>query len=106
TALAIAAEKKSPLFPDLNTWVEETGLELGDAVSWSGLMAPAGTPLAIRQKIAQAVTDAMRAPAMRARLAKMGTEGRGGTPEELNVAIQQDAERYSAIIQTLGLRLD
>jgi len=106
TALAMASEKQSPLFPSLRTWVEETGLELGDAVSWSGLMAPAGTPLEIRQKIAQAVTEAMRAPAMQERLAKMGTEGRGGTPEELNAAIRQDADRYSAIIQALGLRLD
>jgi len=75
-------------------------------VSWSGLMAPAGTPLALREAIARKVTAAMRSPEVQERLRAQGTVGLGGTPQELATAIARDYERYGKVIRTLNIQLD
>lgn len=105
-ALGMASERRSSLAPDIPTLEESSGVSIGDAVSWSGLMAPAGTPLALREKIAAAVTQAMRSPDIQKRLAVMGTVGLGGTPQELAKAMQDDSNRYGNVIKTLGIKLD
>ncbi|HYG45611.1 MAG TPA: tripartite tricarboxylate transporter substrate-binding protein, partial [Bordetella sp.] len=83
-----------------------TGLSFGDAISWSGLMAPADTPLALRQKIAQSVSRVMQSAEVRQKLAALGTVGLGGTPQELSQAISEDYQRYGEIVQRLDIRLD
>lgn len=105
-ALGIASERRSELMPDMPTLAEETGLSFGDAVSWSGLMAPAGTPLALREAIARKVTAAMRSADVQERLRAQGTVGLGGTPQELAAAIARDYERYGKLIRTLNIQLD
>ncbi|WP_124079699.1 Bug family tripartite tricarboxylate transporter substrate binding protein [Pigmentiphaga humi] len=105
-ALGIVAEQRSPLAPDMPTLKETTGLSFGDAVSWSGLMAPAATPLALREKIARAVTKVMRSPEARETLAGQGTVGLGGTPAELAAAIAEDSRRYGGVIKALDIKLD
>ena len=105
-ALGVVAEQRSPLVPEMPTLKEATGLSFGDAVSWSGLMAPAGTPLALREKIARAVTRAMRSSQARELLARQGTVGLGGTPDNLSKAIAEDSRRYGQVIKALDIRLD
>ncbi|MFW7346529.1 MAG: Bug family tripartite tricarboxylate transporter substrate binding protein [Pigmentiphaga sp.] len=105
-ALGVVAEQRSPLVPEMPTLKEATGLSFGDAVSWSGLMAPAGTPLALREKIARAVTRAMRSSQARELLARQGTVGLGGTPDDLSKAIAEDSRRYGQVIKALDIRLD
>lgn len=105
-ALGMASEERSVLMPEMPTLAEETGLSLGDAISWSGLMAPAGTPLALREAIAKSVTAAMRAPEVQEKLKTQGTVGLGGTPQELAAAIHRDYERYGKTIRALNLKLD
>ncbi|MGD9945453.1 MAG: Bug family tripartite tricarboxylate transporter substrate binding protein [Burkholderiaceae bacterium] len=104
--LGVAAEARTELAPEVPTLKEVTGKSLGDAVSWSGLMAPAKTPLALRQKIAADVTRAMQSPDMRQRLAQQGVVGLGGTPQALAAAIAADSERYGKVIRALNLSLD
>ncbi|MBN9472937.1 MAG: tripartite tricarboxylate transporter substrate binding protein [Burkholderiales bacterium] len=105
-ALGVVAEQRSPLVPEMPTLKETTGLSFGDAVSWSGLMAPAATPLALREKIARAVTQAMRSPQAQELLARQGTVGLGGTPDDLSKAIAEDSRRYGEVIKALDIRLD
>lgn len=105
-ALGIASEKRSPLYPELPTIREITGLSLGDAISWSGLMAPAGTPLELRQKIAVDVTRAMQSRDVQDKLALQGTVGLGGTPDALDKAIDADSLRYGAVIKTMNISLE
>lgn len=105
-AVAMVADRRSELAPDIPTLPEGAGFSLGDAVSWSGLMAPAGTPLALREKIAAAVTAAMRSPQVREKLAQQGTIGIGGSPDALRRAIQVDYERYGQVIREMKLQLD
>lgn len=105
-ALGMASEKRSTLMPDMPTLAEVTGVSIGDAVSWSGLMAPAGTPLALREAIAKSVTAAMRSPDVQEKLGALGTVGLGGTPQELAAAIARDNERYGKVIRKLNIHLD
>ena len=105
-ALGMASEKRSVLMPEIPSLSEETGLSLGDAISWSGLMAPAGTPLALREAIARSVTAAMRSADVQEKLRTQGTVGLGGTPQELASAILHDYERYGKVIRSLNIQLD
>ncbi|HYG45692.1 MAG TPA: tripartite tricarboxylate transporter substrate binding protein [Bordetella sp.] len=105
-ALGMATEARSVLMPDMPTLKEATGLSFGDAISWSGLMAPADTPLALRQKIAQSVSRVMQSAEVQQKLAALGTVGLGGTPQELSQAISDDYQRYGEIVQRLDIRLD
>ncbi|WP_299450771.1 tripartite tricarboxylate transporter substrate binding protein [uncultured Pigmentiphaga sp.] len=105
-AVGMASEERSSLAPDIPTLKESAGVSIGDAVSWSGLMAPAGTPLEVREKIAAAVTQAMRSQEIQQKLAAMGMVGLGGTPEELAKAMKSDSDRYRKVIQTLDITLD
>lgn len=105
-AIGIASDQRSPVVPNIPTLQEATGFSIGNAVSWSGLMAPAGTPLALREKIAAAVTQAMRSPDVQKKLAAMGTVGLGGTPQELAKVIEDDSNRYGKVIKSLNIKLD
>lgn len=105
-AFGIASENRSILMPEMPTLAEETGVSIGEAVSWSGLLAPAGTPLALREAIAKRVTAAMQSPDVQERLKTLGTVGLGGTPDGLAAAIARDSQRYGKVIRTLNIQLD
>jgi tripartite-type tricarboxylate transporter receptor subunit TctC len=106
TLLGIAAQQRSPLLPDTPTLTESTGETYGDFISWSGLMAPAGTPIAIREKIARDLKHVMDNTDLNRVLASSGTVGIGSTPQQLDAAIREDYERYGRIIADLKLALD
>lgn len=106
TLLGIAAQQRSPLIPDTPTLTESTGETYGDFISWSGLMAPAGTPIAIREKIARDLKYVMDNTDLNRVLASSGTVGIGSTPQQLDAAIREDYDRYGRIITDLNLALD
>ena len=78
-ALAIASRVRSALLPDIPT-VAEMGVAGYEGILWIGLMAPAGTPKTIIDKLAAAARDAVRSPATAARLQHDGVDIGGGTP--------------------------
>lgn len=106
TLLGMAAGQRSPLLPNAPTLTESTGEHYGDFVSWSGFMAPAGTPLAVREKIAHDIRQVMDSTDLKQVLAGSGTVGIGSTPQELSDAMRADYERYGRIITDLNLALD
>lgn len=106
TLLGMAAGQRSPLLRNAPTLTESTGEHYGDFVSWSGFMAPAGTPLAVREKIAHDIRQVMDSTDLKQVLAGSGTVGIGGTPQELSDAMRADYERYGRIIADLNLALD
>ena len=105
-ALGIAAEERSVLIPDLPTLQEATGRSYGDAISWSGLMAPAGTPLPIREKIARDIKHLMQSTDLSEKLAQQGTVGIGSTPQELAAAIDRDYKRYGKAIEEMNISIN
>lgn len=105
-ALGVASSERSKLVPEIPTIYEVSGMPKQEAVSWSGLMAPANTPLALREKIARDVTAALNSEDVIQKLRALGTEPLGGTPQQLETAIKKDSDRYGALIKKLNVSIE
>ena len=101
--IAIAASKRTPLVPNVPTLKEVSGKDLGDFFSWSAIMAPAETPVKIREKIAHDVTQILQDPKIVERFSKLGAQPIGGTPASLQELINKDSKNYKAIIESSGI---
>jgi tripartite-type tricarboxylate transporter receptor subunit TctC len=104
-ALAIASRERSALLPDIPT-ISEMGIAGYEGILWIGLMAPAGTPKAIVDKLAAAVRDAVRSPATAARLQHDGVEIGGGTPEAFGALIAKEIVQWRDLAQSARITLD
>lgn len=102
TLLAVAGEKRSPQFPNVPTFREQ-GYDLV-ATPWYGLFAPAGTPSATVQRLAQAAMEAVQDPAVAQRLADMGVEPTGYAPAKLAEIMKADYERWGPPIRESGFK--
>jgi tripartite-type tricarboxylate transporter receptor subunit TctC len=89
--------------PDVPT-LAEAGMTGYDAGIWIGLLAPAGTPPAIIEKLSAAANDALKAESVRAALKAQGTDPVGGTPKEFADFIRADIEKWTAVLATSGVK--
>jgi len=76
------------------------------AVSWTGMLAPAGTPKAIIDKVAADVKEAVESPEVRDKLIAQGAVPQASTPAELQKLIDADRARYGKIIRDKGLKAE
>jgi tripartite-type tricarboxylate transporter receptor subunit TctC len=104
-ALAVSGERRSPGFPDLPT-VAEAGVPGYAAPTWSGVIAPAGVPRPIVDKLNAAINKAIQSPAFVERFAMIGDEPAGGTPEEFAALIRSDSAKWGEVVKRAGVRLD
>ncbi len=104
-ALAVATAQRSSVLPDVPT-LDEAGLKGFDIASWFGLMAPAGTPPDVIAKVHGEVVRQLALPDVRARLAQMGAEPVGNTPEQLAQQINGEVERFALLARKARLQLD
>ncbi|EWS66123.1 Argininosuccinate lyase [Hydrogenophaga sp. T4] len=104
-ALAVAAEKRHPLIPDVPTF-EELGIKGMIMNAWYGVAAPAGTPAAVVAKVNQAVEHALKSGELSKRLADIGAEVRGGTPEAFATFWRNELVRYEKLVKLTGASLD
>jgi tripartite-type tricarboxylate transporter receptor subunit TctC len=104
-ALAITGKKRSSVFPDLPT-VAEQGLRDYDVSAWYGLLAPAGTPRPIIEKINAEVRKALQSPDIQQRLAADGSESVGSSPEEFGKFIQVEIAKWGKAVKAAGARVD
>jgi tripartite-type tricarboxylate transporter receptor subunit TctC len=102
-ALGVASLKRSPAAPDLPT-VAEQGFPGFEALSWYALMAPAGTPPDVIDRIAAESARALRDPAVRERLLGLGANPVGGTPAELGTMLKGEYTRWGDFIRKTGIR--
>lgn len=102
--LAVAGEQRDASFPDVPTFREQ-GFDLV-AKPWYGLFAPAGTPAATVDRLAQAAVAAINDPALRKRLVEMGLEPTGQGPQALATALKDDYERWGPPIRASGFKGD
>lgn len=103
-ALAATGTKRSPLFPDVPT-VAQAGLPGYSAASWFGILAPAGTPKSIVNRLNLEVNKAFAAPEIKAAYAAEGLDPAGGTPEDVAKSIRDGMEQWGQLIRDLGLKL-
>ncbi len=104
-ALAVAARKRNVALPDVPTF-DEVGIAGVYSSSWYGLMAPAGTPRPIIQRINDELNTLMKTPEMVKRLADFGGDIGGGTPEAFGEFIASELKRYADVVKASGAKLD
>jgi tripartite-type tricarboxylate transporter receptor subunit TctC len=104
-ALAVSGEHRSPAFPDLPT-IAEAGVPGYAAPTWSGIIAPAGVPRPIVDKLNAAINKALKSEGMSKFFATVGDEPAGGTPEDFAAVIASDSRKWGEVIKRAGIRLE
>ena len=104
-AIAVTGAARSPIFPDLPT-VAEAGVPGYEAVIHYGMVAPAGTPRLIVERLNAELRAALNTDDVRARIADEGGESLAGTPEQQAVDIDQEETKWGALVRKLGLRAE
>ncbi|HET7402899.1 MAG TPA: tripartite tricarboxylate transporter substrate binding protein [Usitatibacter sp.] len=97
-ALAIASPKRSAQLPDVPT-VAESGLPGFDVTSWYGIVARAGTPSAVVQKIQRDMAEALQSEDVRAKLGGLGLEPVGDTPQQFDALIRAESRKWGDIVR-------
>jgi tripartite-type tricarboxylate transporter receptor subunit TctC len=105
-ALAKLDPRPLPALPDLPTLTAATGIDLGDIAVWLGLVAPAGTPPAIVDKLAAEVAKILGDPQVKARADAVGLFPVTDTPTEFAAFIQHEAARWPEVVKRSGLHFD
>ncbi len=101
--LAIAANKRSSLLPDVPT-MAEAGMPDFNTPLWFGLVAPAGTPRPVIEKLAAAAQKAMHAPHAGDLLHKQGFEPEDMGPDQFAAFIRSEITRWSAVVHSAGMK--
>jgi tripartite-type tricarboxylate transporter receptor subunit TctC len=101
-ALAVGTLKRSPSLPEVPT-VAESGYPGFDASLWLAIMAPAGTPAPVIERLHKEVVAAVGAPDTRDLLDKAGAEVLTSTPAELAAMIRDGVSRYAGIVKAAGV---
>ncbi|MDP9899328.1 tripartite tricarboxylate transporter substrate binding protein [Variovorax ginsengisoli] len=95
--LAVSGPQRWPGLPNVPT-VAEQGVPGYDVRSWAGLMAPAGTPVAIVEQLNAAVIKALEVPSVRKRLEDMGGEARSSTPAEMKTMVSDELDKWKRVV--------
>ena len=101
--LAIAADSRLPLLPDVPT-LAEAGLPGIEVSGWYGLLVPSATPPVVIEKLRAAVEAAVRSPEVSARISEVGAVPRTGTPREFSDLMASEYARWTPIVKALDLR--
>ncbi len=104
-ALAVTADKRSDLMPDVPT-MKEAGVAGVEVPVWYGLLAPAGTPKAVVDALAGAAIKAARSPELKPRLIEQGTDPIGSTPEEFSRLLKSEIAKYAETVKVSGATVE
>ena len=106
TALAVTSGERSVALPDVPTVAEATGLKGFEASSWFGLLAPAGTPAEIVNRIQQETAKALASPALKERLLAQGAIPSGMSPADFGRFIAAETKKWAAVVKASGAKVD
>ena len=104
-ALALVAPQRSGALPDVPT-VAEAGLADFEVTTWYGILAPAGTPRPIINRLNAELVKIMHAPEMKEKLAASGTDPLTSTPEEFAAYIKREITKWGDVIRKAGVKAD
>ena len=104
-AMAVTLKERSSLAPDIPT-VKELGL--GDITTdlWFGLVAPAGTPQAIVEKLGKNISDVLKKLDVREKLRQQAVDPQPDSPAQFSTFLKEEIVLYSRLIKELGIKLD
>ena len=103
--LAVTSETRSALAPELPTMVE-SGFDDFVTASINFLVAPPGTPIAVRRRINEAVAHALASDEVRQAFSKMGADARPASPEELSSYVTRQQQRWARIVEATRLSVE
>jgi tripartite-type tricarboxylate transporter receptor subunit TctC len=102
-AFAVTSLKRSVAVPDLPT-MAESGYPGFEAVPWFGLLAPAGTPPVVVEKIYRETARCLAMPQLRTQLERLGLDVIGNTPAEFAALIKAEIPQWAVVIKSAGIR--
>ncbi len=103
-ALAVSTPKRSPAAPDVPT-VAEAGVPGYSAAAWFGLLAPAGTPKAVVDKLSAETARILKVADVAERLSSLGAEPVGDTPEQFAAHIKSEIAKWAKVIRDANVEL-
>jgi len=104
-ALAVTSASRHPQLPDVPTMIE-SGIPDYIMTFWSGVVAPAGVPAEIVNRLNTAINDGLTSASVRENLAKVGSQASPGTPQEFADFIAAETKKWSAVAKMAGISLD
>lgn len=104
-AIAVTGSSRSSALPDVPT-LAESALPGFNSISWIGLLAPAGTPDALVEKISADVREAMASDELKRRFIEQGAVPAPNTPAQFRALIENDRKRYAQIIRDKGIAIE
>jgi tripartite-type tricarboxylate transporter receptor subunit TctC len=102
-ALGTSASKRSTVLPDVPT-IAEAGVPGYDSTIWLGIMAPAGTPKAIVDKLNAEINKAITRPDVRQAWDKQGAVAMVMTPAEFDAHLRKDIEKWAGVVKSAGIK--
>ena len=105
-ALAVTSSQRSAALPDTPTVEEAGNLKGFEASSWFGLLAPAGTPPDVVNRIQQEVAKSLATPALKERLAALGAIPSGNTPAQFAALIEAEHKKWAEVVKASGAKVD
>jgi tripartite-type tricarboxylate transporter receptor subunit TctC len=103
--LAVTALRRNALAPDVPS-VAELGLPQLESLAWNGLLAPAGTPPAVIERLVVETVSAMRDPQAREALGRLGFDVVASSPQEFSRWIRAESEKWARVIRASGATAD
>ena len=104
-AIATSGARRTPFMPDVPT-VAESGLPGFEVVLWQGILAPAGTPREIIERLHAGIVAGIQKPDLRERFTQLNVEAIGDTPEQFGMFIRREIDKWGKIIRESGIRID
>ena len=104
-ALGVTSSRRSPAMPDVRT-IAESGVPGFDTSTWYGMLAPAGTPRAVVDKINAEIVRVLQLPEVRERLAAEAFELPADTPDQFAAIIRAEMSRWAKLVKETGARIE
>jgi len=103
--LGVTTSKRMAAFPDVPT-CEESGVSGMVVEHWWGVMAPAGVPKALIDKLRAAIVNAVNSPEVRERFTALSVEPRTTTPEQFRALLESDVKRWAKVVKDAGIHIE
>ena len=103
--LAVTGSARSRQLPDVPTMIE-SGLAGFTSYSWTGLLAPAGTPAQIVDRLNRTINQGLQSAELNSNLERLGAEAIAGSPQDFAAFVAEETQKWGAIVKASGVKLD